>query len=251
MIADVPARFGMVFDINNPRASEWLRSRSSDLIQGDLVPAQRQAIQVALQQGFDLGRNPRTTALDLVGRVDKATGRRLGGLINLSDPQQQWATNARKQLAELDRRYLKRRLRDRSFDAVIERAIDSGRPLKKSVIDKAVERYEQRLLKLRGDTIARTETLAAVNAASDESLNQVIQEGLAKPENIERIWRHSFERRPRPGHRRMDGDPVAPNEPWRNPSTGAYLMRPGDGPAAEVINCRCTVEHRIAFEDME
>lgn len=252
MDADVPARYGMHFDIENPRASQWLATTSSRLIQGDLTPTQRNAIQVALQQGFDLGQGPRTTALDLVGRISPETGRRVGGLVNLSDPQQEWSTRARKQLVNLDRGYLKRKMRDRRFDDAIEKAIDEGRPLKKTFVDKVIGRYEDRLLKLRGDTIGRTEALNALNTAADESLQQVIDEGLTTKEQVKRIWRHGgFSPDQRPGHVQLEGVAVGPDEVWRNPATNATLIRPGQGPAEEVINCRCTVEHKIEFIQQE
>jgi hypothetical protein len=103
------------------------------------------------------------------------------------------------------------------------------------------------LLKLRGDTIGRTEALQAFNAAADESLRQVIDEGLAEPQDARRIWVHSGNDNERPGHLQLAGEAVGLNEPWVNPITGVSLMHPGDGPASETINCRCGVRHDIDF----
>jgi len=36
-----------------------------------------------------------------------------------------------------------------------------------------------------------------------------------------------------------------------NPITYATLMYPGDGPASEVINCRCYIEPKIDFVAVE
>lgn len=251
MAADVPARYGMRFDINNPRAEEWLRRHSAQLVTGDLMVSQREAIQEALEAGMRFGRNPRTVALDIVGRVSPITGRRQGGIVGLTGPQSSYVINARQQLLELDSDYFTRRLRDKRFDNTIRKAIESGKPLPPAFRERVVAGYSDRLLKHRGDTIGRTEALNSLNAASDESLRQVIEEGLAPPEAVKRIWRHSFSPNERPGHRALSGKSVGINEPWVNPATGAVLMRPGDGPAAEVINCRCVVEHKIDFIAVE
>jgi len=55
LAVDVPKRLAMEFDINNPRAESWLRNNSSQLITGHLMPEQRAAIQVMLQNGMIKG----------------------------------------------------------------------------------------------------------------------------------------------------------------------------------------------------
>ena len=244
--ADVPARFGATFDWTNPRAEAWLRERSSRLV--TLINSeQRESIREVLEAGVRAGRNPRSIALDIVGRLNRATGRREGGIIGLNGPQARAALNARADLEELSSNYFTRARRDRRFDSLVRRHIENGTPLSQADINRIVGRYEARLLKLRGDTVGRTEALAAMNEASDESLRQVIDEGLAPPDAVKRIWRHSHAGNERPGHLELEGVERAPDEPFTNPVTGAVLMHPGDGPASEVINCRCLLEHKVDF----
>lgn len=250
MAADVPKRFGATFNISNPRAEEWLR-RSSSRFVTQMNADQRDAIQQILQAGMIDGRNPRSTALNIIGRVSKQTGRRTGGVLGLNAPQTEYVINARRQLENLDPAYFNRVRRDARYDTMVRNAINSGTPLNRDQVNLITGRYEDRLLQTRGETVARTETLEALNEASDEALRQVVDEGLAPPEAVTRIWQHSFSLNERPGHLAMNGQERGINEPFNNPDTGAILMHPGDGPASEVINCRCIVSHRINFSAAE
>lgn len=248
---DLPKRLLFDFDINNPRAESWLRNRSSQLITGNLIPEQRGAIQEMLRAGMARGQNPRTTALDIVGRATGRGQRRVGGVIGLTQQQGQYVANAADDLLQLNPRYFDRVLRDKRFDAMVRESFANGTPLPKATRDRIVARYSAKMLKHRGDTIARTETLAALNAASDEALRQVVENGLTPKDAIVRIWRHSFAPNEREGHLRMNGQRRGLDEPFTNPLTGAVLQHPGAGPASEVINCRCRIEHEIDFLAVE
>lgn len=248
--ADVPARFGATFDWTNPRAENWLREHSSRLI--TLINSeQRESIREVLEAGVRAGRNPRSIALDIVGRLNRATGRREGGIIGLNGPQARAALNARADLEELSSNYFTRARRDRRFDSLVRRHIENGTPLSQADINRIVGRYEARLLKLRGDTVGRTEALAALNSAHNESVAQIIDEGLAPPDAVKRKWNHSYKPDKRPGHFELDGVEVGPDEPFVNPVTGVRLMYPGDGPASEVINCACLMTTVIDFYAVE
>ena len=248
---DVPASLGATFDINNPRAEAWLRKHSSQLITGTLVPEQRGAIQAILESGMARGAGPRTTALDIVGRVSKETGKRTGGVLGLTRQQAQWVTNAEQDLLDFNERYFDRVLRDKRYDKSVRASFETGKPLPEATRKKAIGSYENRMLKHRADTIARTESLAALNEASDEALRQVVQEGLAPNNAVKRIWRHSFAANEREGHLRMNGIERGIDESFTNPVTGAVLKHPGAGPGSETINCRCYLEHRIDFIKVE
>jgi len=258
----VPKKYGMTFNINNPRAETWLRNNSSQLITGSLRTQQIEAIQTMLQSGMARGANPRSMALDIVGRISKETGRRAGGVIGLSGPQAKALDHMRDILKNDPRAYfIKDRLTgkmnprftlaDRRFNSTIEKAIASKTPIPAAMREKIAARYEDRLLKHRGDTIGRTEALRAMNESADEALRQVVDEGLAPSNSIVRIWRHSFSQNEREGHLMMDGTEARLDEYFTNPLTGAVLKYPGDGDPSETINCRCWVEHQIDFAAVE
>ena len=249
MAADLPKRFSLDFDINNPRAESWLRINSSQLIAG-LNAEQRAAIQTMLTDGMTKGKNPRTVALDIVGRIGP-TGSRTGGVIGLTQQQTQFVINMMDDLESLDPKYFNRKLRDRRFDGIVRQSIEDGKPLPQATRNRVVGRYEDRLAKHRGDTIARTETLKALNEASDEALRQIVDEGLVPRNAVTRIWRHSFSINEREGHLIMSGQERGIDEFFLNPITGVPLAHPGAGPASEIINCRCFVEHKIDFIAVE
>jgi len=254
MNAVVPAEFGMMFDISNPRAEKWLKANSSTLIK-NINKGQREAVRLALTNGLKAGRGPRSVALDIAGRIGP-NGKRVGGLVNLSKPQIKAVAKARYELHDVNKyeNYLKRARRDRRFDPMVKKAIKTGKRLPSATIDRLTSRYSDRLKQLRGETIARTEALKAVNEASDESMRQVVDEGLAPKKAIKRIWHHGgYSKHERPGHKMMGAvQQTKPmDEPFKNPLTGVQMMYPGDGPGSEAINCRCWVEHKVDFAAVE
>ena len=251
----VPARFGFAFDLQNPRAVEWLAAASSTMVTR-INEEQRDAIRLALTAGFDLGQNPRTTALDIVGRINRRTGRRDGGIVGLTDQMTEAVFNARRQLLSGDesqlRAYLNRKRRDKRFDSLVIRAIDEGTAVSAADAQRMTNRYADRLLELRGQNIARTETLRALNEAQMESMRQVVDEGLVNPENIVRRWQTGGDSRVRDSHSAMNGDTAGLNEAFVSGS-GNRLMYPGDpsAPAAETINCRCSIREEVDWLEQE
>lgn len=88
----------------------------------------------------------------------------------------------------------------------------------------------------RATRIARTESTGAYNAAN---LTALADEGVVFKE-----WMATRDARTRPDHLAADGQVVGINQPFI--VGGASLMYPGapGGPAAEVVNCRCTMVGR-------
>ena len=125
--SEAPARFGFVFDMNNPRAEAWLRANSSRLIT-EISDDQREAVRVGLEAGSRRGDNPRRTALNLVGRIGQS-GRREGGIVGLTSRQAQAVENARDELLAGDSAYFQRKRRDKRFDGLLRRAIARGEGL--------------------------------------------------------------------------------------------------------------------------
>jgi len=239
-----PAAIPFAFNITNPRAQEWLRERSSTFVT-EIVSDQREAIQTALNAGAARGDNPRRTALDIVGRFSRRTKTRQGGIVGLTSNQASYVENARDELLRGDTAYLRRKRRDRRFDSLVMRAADEGKGLSRADADRIAGRYSDRLLQLRGETIARTETLGAFNGGNHESLKQAAEQGLVNPDNIQRVWRDSSDGRVRDSHVAVDGTVVGMDEPFI--VGGAPLMFPGDpsGPPGEIIGCRCVARNQV------
>lgn len=245
------ARVVVRFNMRNPRADAWLSNHSGMLIR-QITDDQLAGVRVAMQAGLEAGRNPRSIALDIVGRMNRVTGRREGGLVGLTSSQMEAVARARAELLSGDKAmmqsYLGRARRDRRFDRQVMAAIREGRAVPADIAGRMVGRYADRLLLLRGETIARTEVLASLHQAQDEAFRQAVDTGVITQEQVRRAWHTAGDQRVRDSHRGMHGNSVGLNEPFISPS-GARLMYPCDpaGPASETINCRCWVENRIDF----
>lgn len=232
------------FDARNPSAEAWLKMKSSELI-SRIDDDTRFIVRNAIQRGLERGQNPRVTALDIVGRIDPATGERTGGLIGLSKNQETWVASARRKLETLDATYFNMELRDKRFDGTVRKAIESGKPLPAAVVDKLIIRYKSNSLRNRAENIARTETMHALNQAEFESVKQVIAKGSLAPEAVMKEWDATADGRTRSQHRAMNGQRVAFDEPFVAPD-GTRLMFPGDtslgAGSDQVGNCRCRLK---------
>mgnify|MGYP001602938840 CR=1 FL=1 len=89
----------------------------------------------------------------------------------------------------------------------------------------------------RAVTVARTETLGALNAGRADAFTAVAE---TLGGDFELVWLATLDRRVRPAHRAADWQRVPVGTPFT--VDGEHLMRPGDpnGSASNVIMCRCT-----------
>ena len=239
--------FVVRFDARNLRAEQWLREHSSTLITR-INNDQQESIRRILTEGMIAGRNPRDTALEMVGRVNRVTGRREGGIIGLSGPQVEYVQTAREELSggidnELAN-YLTRKRRDRRFDSYVNKAMKDGTPIPQDIINKMVGRYSDRLRELRAETIARTETMAALNESSLHAMNQAVESGAVKAETVTKTWHTARDPRVRDSHAAQDREAVGLNDLFSNGL--AYPCDPNGSPI-ETANCRCWQEVRIDF----
>lgn len=101
----------------------------------------------------------------------------------------------------------------------------------------------------RAVTVARTETLAAVNAGVFRSA-ELEAESRGDPAPFKQ-WIATADPRTRLTHREADKQRTLLREPFR--VGGAQLLFPGDprGPANEVINCRCSLFPVVLGEEID
>lgn len=238
------------FDIRDRAAEQWLGQRSSGLVT-EIEEDVRQSVRDALQRGMREGRNPRNVALDLVGRVNRATGRREGGSIGLTAAQLNWVESARQKLLTLDKSYFDMGLRASRFDDVVQEAIRTGRPLNAETVDKLIGLYKDNALKHRGEQIGRTEALSALNRGEYEAIKQAALRNGRPLSAIRKVWDSAGDGRVRDSHRALDGTSVVMDEPFVSPVSQARMMHPHDtslgAPAREIIACRCRIRYEIDF----
>jgi len=221
--APIASRVVQSFGGRNERAERIARDLGAQLVT-EVVDDTRVMIAQTIRAGLEAGAGPLRTALDIGGRV--VNGKRQGGLVGLDSRRAGWVQNYRAKL------------------------LAEGRP--QSQIDRMAQQYSNKLLRQRGETIARTETLKALNAGRQEALDQLIENpnNDVRAEDVVRAWDSAGDARTRETHAAADKqDPVPQGQPF---IVGGYsLMYPGDtslgAPAEEVINCRCYVDVRIDF----
>jgi hypothetical protein len=241
-------RLSFQFSIRNPAAEDWLKSYSSGLVT-EMINDQRDAIRGYLADGLAQGANPKSTALDLVGRVSRTSGRREGGIIGLTSSQEQWVRNYRDELLSDDpTAALERALRDKRFDKRVRRAAARGEKLSAGDVEPMVTAYKNRALRYRAETIGRKETITSLHTAQDQAMQQAAAVGNIDQRDVSYIWHTAHDDRVRETHRPMDRQVRQMGTPFTT-GAGVHLMYPGDpsGPAAEVINCRCWREPKINF----
>jgi hypothetical protein len=242
------------FDMRNPRVEEDLKRVSSALITR-LTDEARDNVREVLQQGMAAGKNPRSTALDIVGRIDPVTKKRVGGVIGLTNNQTRWVQNTERYLKGLDSTYFNLKLRDKRFDNLVNKAIEANKPLKNQDVEKIVTAYKNRALKYRAETIARTETIQSLNRGEYMAAMEVIREGGLSSDAIRKYWDDAGDGRVRHTHRMMGakynsekGIPV--DQPFEF-ANGMKMMYPGDSSlgadVGEIVNCRCALRMKVDF----
>jgi|SRR5215813_9063932 len=240
-------RTEFIFNVRNPAAETWLSTRSSMEIV-EILADQRTMIREYLTTGMAAGNNPRTVALDLVGRISADTGRREGGVIGLTQSQMQWVVNYEEELrSDNPLAALSRALRDRRFDSVVRRAAAEDTAIPEAQINAMVRTYTNRAMRYRAETIARTEALTSLHEGQRQALQQAMAAGI-NPGSVRYIWRTAGDNRVRDSHAEMEGEVRPEGEPFIS-GDGNYLEYPGDpkAPPEETINCRCWLEPDIDF----
>lgn len=249
-------RFVVRWDARNIRAENWLRQHSSTLITR-ITDDQRDAIRAALLQGMIDGRNPRSTALDIIGRVNRATKRREGGIIGLTSQQADQWWEVRRILADPEaiRSYFVKdrdtgewkprfKTTPRRYDRDVMRAINAGRALSSDDIALISRPHANKLLQLRGETIAHNETMQALGESGIEAMQQAIDAGAVNVDHITGTWHTARDRRVRDTHAAQDRVSVPFGQAF--PNGQRYPHDPAGG-ASESIGCRCWLEQRIDF----
>jgi hypothetical protein len=229
------------FDFNslNRRAVREMQDSRVRLVR-ELASDQRNMATFVLSDGFDRGLAP----------VDMA--RELRQSIGLTSQQSQWVANYRTQLrgtAAQRRAALGRQLRDRRFDPTVRRSIAEGFDLTDEQIERMVDRYRERWVAFRAQTIAETETLAAVGAGDEELWRQAIEAGEVDPADVVNTWHTRGDSHVRNTHDGMNGQEKGFGEPFVTDAQ-VLIRYPGDPgvPAKERVKCRCVVARGVREE---
>lgn len=230
----------VTFNPGHPRAAAMMEEHSLDFV-NRVTQEQKAAIREAVTDAVSRGAGP----------VDVARAYR--DAIGLTESQQQHVNNFRRLLESGTKEALTRDLRDRRFDKTIINAADGGKPLTPEQIDRMVDRYRERYLKFRAETISITEAGSVMSQANHEAFAQQVEALGASPDDVEKTWNSTRDGRTRLSHVLMQGQKVRGLEAEFTTGAGFKLRYPHDrrGPASETIRCRCICSYRFRYEALE
>ena len=189
------------FNLKSPEAINWARTNSSSLIT-NISSETRKGVQSVIGSAFDLGIPPKDAA------------KVIRNMVGLTEKQSIAASRYRDKISN----------QDRPTDQV----------------ERMAARYESKLLRYRGETIARTEIITSAHQGQKEAWQQAVDEGLLDPSETNREWITTDDDRLCPICEPMNGQIVELNEPFID-GDGEHVDEPPVHP-----NCRCTVG--ISFE---
>ncbi len=256
------ARFA--FNRLNPALITWLENYNLELIR-DVNRKTIESVRAVLVEGMTAGRNP----------IDQA--RRIKQVVGLTPNQAKSVQNYRKFLETVhEKRSVARlglgnkrstlsgvavmtidpktgkpadgieqwRLRNQRHDAAIQRSFDNRKPIPPERIDKMVEDYQERTIQNRARTIARAESMRALNAGSEEAWRQAVGEGKFDGSLVRKFWKESKSER-----ECVECKSIARSQPKRGIPMGASFVSKKSGrsyrSAPAHPNCLCVVFHRL------
>lgn len=234
------------FNGRHPRAERIIAEMGARLVTEIGSPGV-EPIRAMILQAQQEGIGAQATARRLAGTVNKATGIRQGGIMGLDGPRAQRSARVREILADKDQiadyfigtkpRYTGT---DRRFDAQVRKAISEGRALDKPAIERIAKLHDAKLLKARGETIAKDQAFTAQAQGRREAYQQIMDSG--KVERITKRWQHASAKDPRHDHQALDGKEVDLNEAFVM-GDGTQMQMPHDPSAGpqHKLGCRCSV----------
>lgn len=244
-------RVSFSWGVRNLPAEQAMRQHAAGLVDS-LVGEQLTSVRSVLVDGLSRGQNLRQTALGLVGKINRRTGFREGGMIG----------NAPSTLQRLDkiylglnsgdpkamREYLKYELRDKRFDGHVLRALEGGGSVPSDAVDRIVTAYSNRALKHRANVLAENETMTALASAKNDAFQQQIDAGKLDADDLTKTWVRTVSKSPRHDHLELAGKSVPFSQPFVA-SDGTEIMYPHhpDLPAHHKIGCKCGVTETIDF----
>ena len=240
----------------NPFLIHWMQNYTLGLIR-EINASTRDSVRMAITTGIQSGKGPieqarqikqivgltKTQAqavanfrAELEGFHQKQTagGWNLGGQISRRNNRQVFALGPDGKPKD---GILQRRLRDFRYDKTLNEALTSGKPLSAAKIDQMVAAYARKYRQFRAQTIARTESMRAMNMGVQEAFRQAVIDGKLSESQIRRFWKVAKDERtcetcaPVP---KLNPDGVMFGEPFKTPK-GPVTLPPLHP------NCRCHV----------
>ena len=192
-------KLGFTLRDHNPLVEEYLAKRSSELI-GFISETTRDAVRTALEEGYRAG----------IG--SRAIGRQIDDLVGLHPNQVRAVARRRAKL--------------------LEQGMESSR------VEKEIGRYANKLLKLRGQNIARTEMAEAYSDATLTAWNEASAEGVITSRST-KTWIAAPSERTCKNCMALHGQTVLLQD-YFTTTDGTRILRPPLHPS-----CRCPMSLKV------
>lgn len=212
----------VAFNILSPDVITAVRALETRAL-GALKDDVRETVRAYVENGLRDGVAPRTVA------------RQLRSVIGLAPNQEAAVRNFERMLRDGDREALTRALRDRRFDATLNKAFGAdGKALTQAQIETMTAAYRKRMVAFNANTISRTTTLDSMKLGQRLSIDKAIELGVYDADRLKKTWVGVMDERERPEHVAMEGDTVAYDASFSNGE-----MIPGESS----YNCRCLARY--------
>ena len=242
-------RIAVKFNKGNSRAVRGVDRIHVELIR-EITEETRDTIRDEIRASLRDGDNPRVAGRRIRGKWNPVTRRHDGGVLGLTRHQADITRRARERLLSGDpaemRKYLGMKLRDKRFDRTVINAIEEGGAIPKAKAEKMAAAYRRKSVQRRAETIARDQSLAALDSGQDSAIEQAKDEGIIRDEDVVEFWVTSRDSRVRDVHQAvptMNSQGVRKNQLFETPLGPLLKPRhrgsPGSVPA-NLIQCRCT-----------
>lgn len=259
------ARVLVRWDASNQRAEANISAIAAQLVTG-ILPTTEAAVRRTILSGYEQGKGPKDIGTDIVGRIDRVTNRRVGGMLGMTLDQVEYVERARSILSDPTRlrEFLikdqatgewKLRWTAAGKPAIrtVLKAIREGKPLTPDQIAKITGDMTNRYVKQRGESIGRTETLMAVTAAKHEAYLQALNKAGRDESLVTRRWRAVGDRKTRHSHMILNGQTMQGMDAPFVADNGDMMRFPGDrslgAGASSVVRCRCDCAYSFDFAE--
>ena len=247
---------GLRFNLQNPAAEKWIRQNVATRVVG-FVQEQVETAREVIAAGYAQGHHPHTIALDLAGRVTNGT--RQGGIMGLDGPRAARLANVSAGMRtpdgvqelvvqRLDGSLAMRYKVNKATEQRIIAAYAKGEAVPEAQRILSERQYSNALLKARADTVATTETAAAVMGARDNAWEQAAEQQGLDRNAVVKTWRHRRGGDGRITHIEMAGVSVVGLDTPFVLSDGSVMSFAHDpnGGARNNISCGCDTEYKLS-----
>lgn len=220
----------LAFSLVLPSVSAYVRTYTGTRIR-EISDETREAVRLAVSDSIITGRSPKQTARDFRSSI------------GLTVNQEKTVQRFKKALEVGDAAYINSLT---TPNKAVKEAVESAAKLSRSRIDTMVEQQRAKYVKLRTETIARTESLTAVSVGQDQAVRTGLVTGAISNELLKR-WLYRHDGRTRDVHISTGENNgwIPIDRPFSTPLGPLMFPRDPAGTAANIINCRCRVQYSL------